>query len=155
QDAAWGKAVGGVRAGIAFRKGQRRPYRIGEAVTLVVWVRNVGDRPLTFDYTDGYMVEHPPTVTDADGQPAKLSQFPILAGIWRPLHATLKPGEEFELGSLRLTLEEVEKKDANKPTLFASPGKYRVRYEGLPSGFGDAAKFLSTGEIELELKAKS
>src|SRR5262249_32154559 len=28
-DAAWGKAVGGLQAGVAFRKGQRRPYRLG------------------------------------------------------------------------------------------------------------------------------
>ncbi|HEX5271211.1 MAG TPA: sigma-70 family RNA polymerase sigma factor [Gemmataceae bacterium] len=156
-DAAWGKAVGGLQAGIAFRKGRRRPYRLREVVTLVAWVRNVSGKPLTFDYTDGYMVETPPTVKDADGHPATLSEFPILAGIWRPLHATLKPGEEFEMGSLRLALEEAGGKDAGKPsgpTLYASPGKYRVNYEGLPSGLSDAAKFLSTGEIELEVKAK-
>jgi RNA polymerase sigma factor (sigma-70 family) len=153
-DAAWGKAVGGLQAGVAFRKGQRRPYRLGEVVTLVVWVRSVSDKPLRFDYTDGYMVEKPPTVMDADGQPASLSPFPILAGIWRPLHATLKPGEEFEMGSLQLALEEVGKKDANKPTLYASPGKYRISYEGLPSGLSDTAKFLSTGQIELEVKDK-
>jgi RNA polymerase sigma factor (sigma-70 family) len=155
-DAAWGKAVGGFQAGVAFRKGQRRPYRVGEVVTLVVWVRNVSDKPLTFDYTDGYMVERPPTVKDADGKPAKLSQFAILAGLWRPLHATLKAGEEFELGSLLLALEAVDGADAKKPTLYASPGKYRVSYEGLPPfGFTDPAKVLSTGQIELEVKAKS
>jgi RNA polymerase sigma factor (sigma-70 family) len=157
-DAAWGQAVSGLQAGIAFRKGQKRPYRLGEVVTLVVWVRNVTDGPLTFDYTDGYMVEKPPTVKGADGEPAKLSQFPILAGIWRPLHATLKAGEEFEMGSLRLALKEAGGKDANNPTgptLYASPGKYRISYEGLPSGLSDTAKFLSTGEIELEVKAKS
>jgi RNA polymerase sigma factor (sigma-70 family) len=155
-DAAWGKAVDGLQAGVAFRKGQRRPYGLGEAVTLVVWVRNVGDKPLTFDYTDGYMVEKPPTVKDADGKPARLSPFPILGGLWRPLHATLKPGEEFELGALRLALQEVGKKDAKVPTLYASPGKYRVRYEGLqPFGYGDPAKVLSTGEIELEVKEKA
>jgi RNA polymerase sigma factor (sigma-70 family) len=155
-DAAWGKAVGGLQAGVAFRKGQRRPYGLGEAVTLVVWVRNVNDKPLKFDYTDGYMVETPPTVKDADGQPASLSPFPILAGIWRPLHATLKAGEEFEVGSLQLALEEAGGTKADRPTLYASPGKHRVRYEGLPPfGYSDAAKVLSTGEMELEVKAKS
>jgi RNA polymerase sigma factor (sigma-70 family) len=155
-DAAWGKAVGGFQAGVAFRKGRRRPYRLGETVTLVVWVRNVSDKPLTFDYTDGYMVETPPKVKDADGKPAKLSEFPILCGIWRPLHATLKAGEEFEVGTLQLALEAAGGTKADKPTLFASPGKYRVRYEGLPPfGFSDPAKVLSTGEIELEVKAKS
>jgi uncharacterized protein (TIGR03067 family) len=155
-DAAWGKAVGGLQAGAAFRKGQKRPYGLGEAVTLVVWVRNASDKPLRFDYTDGYMVETPPTVKDADGQPASLSPFPILCGIWRPLHTTLTPGEEFELGSLRLALQEVAKKDPKMPTLYASPGKYRVSYEGMPrSTFGDPAQVVATGEIELEVKAKS
>jgi RNA polymerase sigma factor (sigma-70 family) len=152
-NAAWGKAVGGFQAGIAFPKGQRRPYRLGEVVTLVVWVRNVSDKSLTFDYTDGYMVEKPPTVKDADGKAAKLSEFAILAGLWRRLHAPLKAGEEFELGSLQLSLEAVDAGKANRPTLYASPGKYRINYEGLPSG--DPAQFLSTGQIELEVKAKS
>ncbi len=156
EEVAWGKAVGGFRAGIAFRKGQRRPYRLGEVVTLVVWVRNVSDKPQTFDYTDGYMVERPPTVKDADGKPAKLSRFPILGGLWRPLHATLGAGEEFEMGSRRLALEEPGGKAADKPTLYALPGKYRVSYEGLPPfGSADPAKVLSTGQIELEVKAKS
>jgi RNA polymerase sigma factor (sigma-70 family) len=154
-DAAWGKAVGGLQAGVAFRKGQRRPYRLGEVVRLVVWVRNVSDKPLTFDYTDGYMVEKPPTVKDSEGKPAKLSEFAILAGIWRRLHATLKAGEEFELGSLRLALEAADAGKANRPTLYALPGKYRINYEGLPSGLSDTAKFLSTGQIELEVRAKS
>jgi uncharacterized protein (TIGR03067 family) len=93
-------------------------------------------------------------VRDADGKPAKLSQFAILAGIWRPLQATLKGGEEFEMGSLQLALEEAGGKDAGKPTLCASPGKYRVSYAGLPSNLSDTAKFLSTGGIEFEVKAK-
>jgi RNA polymerase sigma factor (sigma-70 family) len=155
-DAAWGKAVGGFQAGVAFRKGQRRPYHLGEVVTLVVWVRNVTDKPLAFDYTDGYMVEAPPRAKDADGKAAKLSEFPILCGIWRPLHATLKAGEEFEVGSLRLALEAAGGPKPNRPTLFASPGKYRVRYEGLPPfDYSDPDKVLSTGEIELEVKPKS
>ncbi len=155
-DAAWGKAVGGLQAGVAFRKGQKRAYRLGEAVTLVVWVRNVGDKPLTFDYTDGYMVERPPTVKDADGKPAKLSPFPMLGGLWRPLHATLKPGEEFEVGTLRLALEEAGAKKPEGPTLYAAPGKYRVSYEGMPrSTFGDRAEGLATGQIELEVKEKA
>ena len=154
-DAAWGKAVGGLQAGVAFRKGQRRPYRLGEVVTLVVWVRNVSDKPLGFDYTDGYMVERPPTVKDSEAKPAKLSVFPILAGLWRRLHATLKAGEEIEMGSLQLALEAADAGKANRPTLYASPGKYRVSYDGLPSGLSDTAKFLSTGQIDLEVRAKS
>ena len=153
-DAAWGKAVGGLQAGIGYREGERRPYRMGEVVTLVVRVRNVTDKPLTFDYTDGYMVEKPPTVKDSEGKPAKLSAFSILAGLWRRLHATLKAGEEIEMGSLQLALEAADAGKANRPTLYASPGKYRVSYDGLPSGLSDTAKFLSTGQIELEVKAK-
>lgn len=100
------------------------------------------------------MVEHPPTVTDADGKPAKLSEFPILAGLWLAQQAPLKPGEEFEMGTLQLSLAPAGTENVDRPTLFASPGKYRLHYEGLPLGYPNPTEFLSTGTLELEVKTK-
>jgi uncharacterized protein (TIGR03067 family) len=153
-ETAWGETVGGLQAGVAFSKGGRRAYRIGETVPLVVRLRNVTDKVHSFDYTDGFFVENPPAVTDAAGKPARLSQFPILAGLWRRLHLSLAAGQTVEFGSLDLALAPADAKNGvDRPTLFAAPGVYRIQYERLPPfRESDPTKVLSTGKLDVEVK---
>jgi hypothetical protein len=47
-------------------------YRHGEAVTLVVRVRNVGKEAVEFKHIWAFFFENPPTITDADGKPVQL-----------------------------------------------------------------------------------
>jgi uncharacterized protein (TIGR03067 family) len=57
------------------------------------------------------------------------------------------------MGALDLSLAPVGSKAADKPTLYAAPGRYRIGYTGLlPNGRGDAYKLLATGQLELEIK---
>ncbi len=155
-ETAWGEAVGGLQAGIAF-KGGRRAYRIGEVVPLVVRLRNVTDKAIAFDYFAAFFIENPPTVTDAAGKPAMLSGFnPIPDGVLRERHLSPAAGETVEFGSLDLALAPADAQDdSGKPTLFASPGVYRVRYEVLPPLWENntpKVKGLSTGALDLEVK---
>ena len=47
---AWGKEAGGLQAGLGYLPGEHRTYHIGETVTLVVRVRNVGKEAVKFQY---------------------------------------------------------------------------------------------------------
>ena len=53
---------------MGFRPGQKRAYRHGETVTLVVRVRNVGKEEVKFQYLREFFKENPPTVTDGEGK---------------------------------------------------------------------------------------
>jgi RNA polymerase sigma factor (sigma-70 family) len=149
----WGKAVNGLQAGIGYKVGAKRAYRLGEAVPLVVLLHNVSDQPIKFKDYDGFFTENAPNVTDADGKPATLSPFPKLAGFVRLLRRTLEADETIELGSLELNLEAMGSKAAGKPILYAAPGRYRISYTGLiPNDRGDASKSPATGQLDLNIK---
>jgi RNA polymerase sigma factor (sigma-70 family) len=101
---AWGRAVHGLRAGVEFSPGQAKAYRVGEAVTLRVLLQNVSGKPYKLAYQDGFVWENPPTVLDSRGQPATVSKFPRLGGLWRRLERVLAADEVLVLGSVRFTL---------------------------------------------------
>jgi uncharacterized protein (TIGR03067 family) len=151
EEVAWGDAVDGLQAGVGYGPGKSRAYALGEAVPLCVLLRNVGDRPLRLDYLDGYVAEHPPAVTDADGRPAALSRFPRFGGMWRRIKRTLAAGETIEVGFLGLRLEPSGTKDTGEPTLYATPGKYQVSYPRLPQFWG-GGKEVATGKVALEVR---
>jgi RNA polymerase sigma factor (sigma-70 family) len=139
---AWGKEVGGLQAGLGLKAGAKRVYQLGEIVTLVVRVRNVGKEPLKFQYIRQFLDENPPVVTDADGKTIPQSRTSVL-GFHSPMEVSLEPGKETEL----------ESRLAGGPTL---PGASGLRFELRPaSGGGNPTSkahplFVGTGKVSLQ-----
>ena len=84
---AWGKEIGGLQAGLGFRPGGKRAYSHGEAVAVVLRVRNVGKEAVEFKHIWAFFVENPPTITGADGKVVQLPRFSAL-GLQMPRSAT-------------------------------------------------------------------
>jgi hypothetical protein len=138
---AWGKEVGGLQAGLGY-KSEKRAYRIGETVTLVVRVRNVGKEAVKFRYCRETYFEEPPAVTDGKGKPIPLERDRA-TGFAALVPVTLAPGQEIEVGERQLEL---------KPALFGT-GTFGVQYERLETPENDKTlSKLSTGKLELEVK---
>jgi RNA polymerase sigma factor (sigma-70 family) len=139
---AWGKQVGGLQAGLGFRPGERRAYRHGETVTLVVRVRNVGNETVKFKYIRQFLDENPPTVTGADGKAVPQHRTDVL-GFHPPVEVSLEPGKETEL----------ESRLAGGARL---PGASGLRYELRPAGgggkptTGEQPLFVGTGKVGLQ-----
>ena len=85
---AWGKEVGGLQAGLGFRPGGKRAYSHGEAVAVVLRVRNVGKEAVEFKHIWAFFVENPPTITGADGKVVQLPRFSAL-GLQMPRSANV------------------------------------------------------------------
>jgi RNA polymerase sigma factor (sigma-70 family) len=154
---AWGKEVGGLQAGLGFRPGERRAYRHGETVTLVVRVRNVGNEAVEFKYIWAFFVENPPTITDADGKMVELPRA-TAEGMQMPRSTNVPPGKEVELYEWKFDLQ--PKGGINKE-LFTihGTGKFGLQCErivGPTSGNlnhpNPTLDKLSTGRLELEIR---
>src|SRR5262245_44661589 len=166
---AWGKEVAGLQAGLAIRAGERRAYRHGETITLVVRVRNVSKEAVKFEYIKQFLDETPPTVTSADGKTIPQGGIDVL-GFHPPTEVTLEPGKEIEIESRfnggsgrRYTL--LPTSGGEKPTteewpLFVGTGKISLQHERV---FGNSSAGgikldptqgkLATGKLELEIKS--
>jgi RNA polymerase sigma factor (sigma-70 family) len=166
---AWGKEYGGLQGGLGFRPGEKRVYRHGEVVTLVVRARNVGKKEVKFKYAPLYFMYSPPAVTDAEGKPVALGNG------FSPYYSndvleemTLAPGKSIDLHTLELSLRPVG--DRTNPTTLADalrgklygPGKFIIQYKNLDgywTGIYAAASNdgslinLATGRLELEVKS--
>jgi RNA polymerase sigma factor (sigma-70 family) len=169
-DTAWGKEVGGLQAGLGLRPGGRRVYRLGETVTLVVRVRNVGKETVKFEYLKQFLDENPPSVTDADGQTVPQRKTLVTGLIHVPVEVTLEPGQEIELESriygasgLRHELRPAggggNSSTGGAAPLYVGTGKASVQYERV---FGNTSagrikldptlSKLATGKLELDVK---
>lgn len=163
---AWGKEIGGLRAGLGYLPGQHRTYHIGATVTLVVRVRNVGKQAVKFQYIRQFFIETPPVVTYPQGEPVRppASDAGGLAHV--PEEVNLAPGKEIELYELKLRLR--PESDATRtrlpnpdglPSLFGT-GKFQIQYHRV---FGNSSagqikldpilSKLATGKLELEIKS--
>src|SRR5258708_27833011 len=81
--------VCGLKAGLGFLAGEKRPYNHGEEAGIVLQLRNVGKEAVEFKHIGAYFVENPPTITDADGKIVKLPPGRSLGleqGAALPLH---------------------------------------------------------------------
>jgi len=157
---AWGTEVGGLQAGLGFRPGEKRDYHWGETVTLVVRVRNVGKKPIEFQYVNQFFVERPPTVTDSEGRPFPSVTRTVL-GRHIPREVSLAPGKEIELYELKLKLRgpSIAREAVGPDMLVGVLGKVGVQYEQV---FGNsssrtvtidpALSKLATGKLELEIR---
>ncbi len=171
---AWGEAVDGLQAGLAYPEGGKRTYQAGEQagdrVTFVVWLRNVSGRKATVSYwSPPEQDEGPiavgkdrrpllayPEATGPDGKPAKVIPPPVWWYSPQVVERQLEPGQVIQLGKPTLWLVAVNPtRKVNHPTLVAAPGTYRVHYSGLAGGmeFAVGNGLLTTGNVDLEVVA--
>jgi hypothetical protein len=164
---AWGKEVGGLQGGLGFRPGEKRVYRHGEVVTLVVRVRNVGKKEVKLKYNPEYFSYSPPAVTNAKGNPVALGGLPPGPfGRAEPIERTLPPGESVGLYELRLSLRPPgERAKFIWPPVLGTMyglGKFIIQYKELDgewTGIYAAISYdrlidrLATGKLELEVKS--
>jgi RNA polymerase sigma factor (sigma-70 family) len=163
---AWGKEVGGLQAGVGFRLGGYRAYRLGEAVTLVVRVRNVSKKEIEFAYLKQFFLETPPVVTDVNGKPIPANPFPKAGGERVLTKVGLAPGKEIELYEWKLKLRP-DMEDLVTLGLFIKAnivcpdclwmgggvGHVGVQFEKLAGPDTDnILSKLATGKLELEVK---
>ncbi len=157
---AWGKEISGLQAGLGFLPRQQRAYRHGEAVRLVVRVRNVGKEEVKFQYLRQFFLEKPPTVTDGKDKPLSLGRVDAF-GEHFPVEVKLPPGKEIELYELKLDLGSGNEAGVGVPnysTIYGT-GKFQIQYEKVlgnsSSGsikLDSALSKLATGKLELEIK---
>jgi beta-lactamase regulating signal transducer with metallopeptidase domain/tetratricopeptide (TPR) repeat protein len=95
----WGEEQLGVRYGIAFSSKQRQ-FRIGQRVPMMVFFRNVSDKPLQVDVRPDFIWEVP-KVTGANGAAIEVERVALLGSIPH-YRETLKPGEAF--GAIYLSI---------------------------------------------------
>jgi beta-lactamase regulating signal transducer with metallopeptidase domain len=154
---AWGKEVGGLQAGIGFRPGEKRAYRHGETVTLVVRVRNVGNEDVKFRYLKELFMENPPTVTGGEGKTIRQGGLDLFGSIAQiPVDVNLAPGKELELHDLKLKLAPASGSgDVTEvsPETLNGKGTFQIQYEQLAAASIDPnLTKLATGKLELVVK---
>jgi RNA polymerase sigma factor (sigma-70 family) len=166
---AWGQELGGLQAGLTIA--DKRAYRHGETVTLVVRVRNVGKEAVKFNYIKQYLDEKPPGVTGADGKVIPQATTGVMGLIHAPVEVSLEPGKEVMLGTRIHGTAGVpyelcpvggggEAATKNHP-LRVGTGKVTLGYEKVfgSSSIGrlqvdPALAGLATGKLELEVSDK-
>jgi len=140
---AWGKEVGGVQAGLGL--GQTLGKQ-GEAVTLVVRIRNVGKEAVKFQYNWAFFTENHPAVTDVEGKRV-LGKHTYGGGAQNvPVELNLAPGKQ---------------KDVYQSILELKPGKFQVQFERVFGNSPGAVQVrldptlskLATGKLEVEIKS--
>jgi RNA polymerase sigma factor (sigma-70 family) len=101
---AWGKEVGGLQAGLGYQPGHKRAYSHGETVPLVVRVRNVSKKEISFNYISAFFFDWPPSVTDGKGKVVPPIRVAGKGGDYNRVPVNLAPGKEIELAELKLEL---------------------------------------------------
>ena len=153
---AWGQEVGGLQAGLSLPDGKKKTYSHGETINLVVRVRNVGNKPVKFQYLREYFIETPPAVTDGEGKSIPLPKIDVSGLIHLPVDVNLAPGIEIELtGSQPF----YELKLELKPASLDGTGKFQIQYERVFGNTGAGQikldpnlSKLATGKLELEIE---
>ena len=147
----WGEADGGLQAGIAFDGSDRRAYSIGEAVPLVVKLRNVGADPITISFPATGLRHSRPMVEDADGGRPRVHMPPAVRYRIPILKRVLKPGEEMEFSRVQLVLTADTPVGLVKhPHLIARPAEYTINYTVPLAGAHDPVQ---TGRLKFVVKA--
>jgi RNA polymerase sigma factor (sigma-70 family) len=163
--AAWGKEVGGLQAGLGYDPGQKRAYRHGETVRLVLRVRNVRKEAVKFQYLPQFFAEEPPAVTGGQGAPIRLPRNSAAGLVHQPVQVNLAPGQEVVLYDPKFKLRPASEKGADNPpdnadyTLYGT-GKFQIQYKrviGKSSAGPEPDPRLSklaTGQLELVIKSE-
>ncbi len=162
---AWGKAVHGVQAGLAFRPAQKGAYRVGATASFVVKLRNGSDQAVEFCFQacplpgqENEMLVGS-RVLDVRDMIVPKSGPVFLGGSGRGIvKRSLAAGEEIEFALPKFMLGPVaEPRVAEKKILHAPPGAYRVNYYVYYVEYNDKIKdytgnYLSTGLLHFEIK---
>ncbi|MCI0538695.1 MAG: sigma-70 family RNA polymerase sigma factor [Verrucomicrobiales bacterium] len=152
---AWGKELGGLQAGLGYKSGQKRAYRHGETVSVVLRVRNVGKEAVDFKHISAFFVENPPTITDAGGirPPGSRAE-----GRHLPHNVKVAPGKEVELYEWKFGLRPIEEGRPSNTWIYGT-GKFTLQCERVVGPTGDipdhpnpALDKLATGKLEIEVK---
>jgi len=160
---AWGKKVGGLQAGLGFRPGEKRAYRHGETVTLVLRLRNPADesdgkpQAVEFKHIRAFFVENPPTITDADGKAVQLPNYRTRdQALHMPRSSTVLPGKEVELYEWTFALQ--PKGENSSRSFIHGTGKHTLQCERIvgptwlnPDHPNPALGELATGKLELDI----
>ena len=174
-DVLWGEQVDGLQAGITFLPAQQRSYQVGDTVTLVVKVRNVGGAPRTVKWRTPFARSEPgiespkgnrvqvfPAREFAKGKPIEAGP----AGLgWAIAERRLSGGEEIELGRVLVTLTSVAAelpsvRDDSHVVVTQAPGAYKLVFSNvawqrdIPENVS-ACLFLSTPHIDMEVHDKA
>jgi RNA polymerase sigma factor (sigma-70 family) len=156
---AWGKEVNGLQAGLGFHPGEKRAYRHGETVKVVLRVRNVGKEAVDFKYIWAFFVENPPRITDADGKMVQLPSYRTRAeGSHLPRSTNLAPGKEVELYEWTFDLQ--PNGENSSRSFIHGTGKFSLQCEPIvgptwlnPDHPNPTLSKLATGKLELEIKS--
>ncbi|MCY2964441.1 MAG: hypothetical protein NT069_12540, partial [Planctomycetota bacterium] len=158
---AWGEEVGGLQAGLGFKVGEKRVYRHGETVTLVVRVRNVGNKNVKFQYYPTFLSENSPTVLDETGKRVSL-RGNVLRLVHHdvPKQVNLAVGKEIELYERELRLAKGnEEADELKTRDIFPTGKFLIQHEQVIGNSAQASdkldptlEKLATGKLEFEVR---
>ena len=147
----WGEAVGGLQAGIAFDGSDRRAYSIGEAVPLVVKLRNAGTEPTTVSFPSTRLRHTRPLVEDADGGRPTVRMPPAVRYVIPNVKRALMPGEEMEFDRVQLVLaSDTPAGLVENPHLVARPKEYAINYTIPLVGEHDP---IQTGSLKFVVKA--
>lgn len=165
---AWGQEIGSLQAGLSVPGGLKKRYQMGDTITLVVRVRNVGKAAVKFEYVREFLDENRPTVTDAEGKAVPQFRAPM-PGYHNLKAVTLEPGKEVVLRTRtypasgtthELVPVRIEKTVEPKGwPLLVGTGKVSLRYEQvLGNSSADLLTLdpvlskLATGKLELEVE---
>jgi RNA polymerase sigma factor (sigma-70 family) len=148
---AWGKEVGDVQAGLLL--GEHRVYKVGETVTLIVRIRNIGRRDVPFNYDAEYFLKNPPLITDADGKAVKIKDMSVFGFIHK---SSVAPGNEVDLCKLTLALRPITDRKKDEAWTLYGTGKFQIQYQDIPVvgevRIGSPGMTLTTGKLDLEVK---
>ena len=154
----WGKEVGGLQAGLGFRPGEKRAYSHGEAVAVVLRVRNVGKEAVEFKHIWAFFVENLPAITDADGKLVQLPRFGA-EGRQLPRSTTVTPGKAVEVYEWSFDLRPKGESGNKGSITIHGTGKFNLQCErivgptsGNPNHPNPTLDKLATGKLELEVK---
>ena len=154
---AWGKEIGGLQAGLGFRPGEKRAYRHGESVKLVLRVRNVSKETVDFSYIWAFYIENPPTIADPDGQRIQLPKYAGL-GLQDPRVAKLAPGKDVEIFDWDLDLRPKGESGRKGVLTIHGTGMFSLQCERVvgptsanPNHPDPTRDKLATGKLELEI----
>jgi len=153
----WGEAVDGLQFGLQCTSA-KRSFRLGESVSFVFKLRNVGREKVELEYVKPHLKDWAPNVRSASGgvcpvlPPVRV--LPSMSGAYgmgggEVQRRTLKPGEEWTLDEVALTLRPIGwEGKIEQTTVFARSGKYKVSHRLVfPPSYGGRGEELWYGEL--------
>ncbi len=144
---AWGKEVNGLQLGVGLLPGDEGVYGVGQDVQFSVKVRNVSKSAIKITHMTDAFESSLPRIVDENGKSVQILQ-PYVSLFPQPIENNLAPGDAIEIGTPHILLSGIEGKPApDAPTIYVSPGKYRISYSGVIR----SEPKLSTGEVTFEV----